>query len=158
LRFQTFRQRYLLDSLKYSFKVDPKTQEIALEGLQNVGPGYATGYDRAFFKKLKLLGLSLNEGIFPTQLRVPKDHAVLTFDKMQCRNCERTRETTQMQLFQQGWLFTNARKGPAHLKILLHYWGKQRAYPLQKIHMNSHMWFHVKSCDNMWNYVILCEI
>ena len=31
-------------------------------------------------------------------------------------------------------------------------------WPLQKIHMNSHMWFHVKSCDNMWNYVILCEI
>ena len=29
---------------------------------------------------------------------------------------------------QQGWLFINDRKGPAHLKILLHYWDKQRAY------------------------------
>jgi hypothetical protein len=27
--------------------------------------------------------------------------------------------------------------------------------PLQKNHMNSHVWFHVKSCDNMWNYVIV---
>ena len=57
---------------------------------------------RAFLKKLQLLWLSLNEGFFPTQLRVPKDYAVLTFDKMECRNCERTRESTQMQLFQQG--------------------------------------------------------
>jgi hypothetical protein len=34
---------------------------------------------RAFFKKLQLLGLSLNEGLFPTQLRVYKGHAVQTF-------------------------------------------------------------------------------
>ena len=33
-----------------------------------------------------------------------------------------------MQLFQQGCLFTNDQKDPAHLKIMLHYWGKQRAY------------------------------
>jgi hypothetical protein len=33
-----------------------------------------------------------------------------------------------MQLFQQGLLFTNDQKGPVHLRILLHYWGKQRAY------------------------------
>jgi hypothetical protein len=25
-------------------------------------------------------------------------------------------------------VFTNDQKGPAHLKILLHYWGKQRVY------------------------------
>jgi hypothetical protein len=33
-----------------------------------------------------------------------------------------------MQLFQQGLLFTNDQKGPVHLRILLHYWDKQRAY------------------------------
>ena len=54
-----------------------------------------------FFKKLQLLRLSLNEDFFPTQLRVPKDHAVLTFDKMVYRDCERTRESRQMQIFQQ---------------------------------------------------------
>jgi hypothetical protein len=31
-------------------------------------------------------------------------------------------------IFQQGWCFTNDQKGTAHLKILLHYCGKQRAY------------------------------
>ena len=52
--------------------------------------------------KLQLLRLSLKEDFFPTQLRVPKDHAELTFDKMECRDCERTRESRQMQPFQQG--------------------------------------------------------
>ena len=55
-----------------------------------------------FFKKLQLLWLSLNEGFFPTQLRVPKDHAVRTFDKMEYRDCEMTRESRQIQLFQQA--------------------------------------------------------
>jgi hypothetical protein len=37
-----------------------------------------TALIRAFFKKLQLLGLSLNEGLFPTQfIRVHKNHSVL---------------------------------------------------------------------------------
>jgi hypothetical protein len=50
------------------------------------------------------------------------------FYKMECREYERIWESRQMQLFQQGWIFTNDQKGPVHLRILLHYWGKQRAY------------------------------
>jgi hypothetical protein len=38
------------------------------------------------FKKLQLLGLSLNEGLFSTQLHVHKDHAVLTFIRWNVEN------------------------------------------------------------------------
>jgi hypothetical protein len=48
--------------------------------------------------------------------------------EMECRECERIWESRQIQLFQQGWLFTNDQKGQVHLRILLHHWGKQRAY------------------------------
>jgi hypothetical protein len=37
-------------------------------------------------KKLQLLGLSLNEGLFLTQLRVHKDHAVLSFIRWNAEN------------------------------------------------------------------------
>ena len=37
-------------------------------------------------KKLQLLGLSLNEGLFLTQLRVHKDHAVLSFIRWNVEN------------------------------------------------------------------------
>jgi hypothetical protein len=41
---------------------------------------------RAFFKKLQLLGLTLNEGLFPTQLRVHKGHVVQTFIRWDVEN------------------------------------------------------------------------
>jgi hypothetical protein len=48
-----------------------------------VGSNFRCGQsDRAFFKKLQLLGLSLNEGLFPTQLRVHKGHVVQIFIRM----------------------------------------------------------------------------
>ncbi len=55
---------------------------------------------------------------------------------------------------------TNAVKPKHHHLSKFFIWNRNsvRTMPLQKIHMNSHMWFHVKSCENMWNYVILCDI
>ena len=44
---------------------------------------------RAFFKKLQLLGLSLNAGLFPTAWSLCTRNLVLTFMKMECRHVER---------------------------------------------------------------------
>jgi hypothetical protein len=46
---------------------------------------------RAFFKKLQLLGPSLNEGLFRTAWSLCTRNLVLTFMKMECRHVENVR-------------------------------------------------------------------
>jgi hypothetical protein len=45
---------------------------------------------------------------------------------MECQECERISKSSFFN--KDEFLLANDQKGPAHLKILLHYWGKQRAY------------------------------
>jgi hypothetical protein len=60
-------------SIKYTYKLSSNRDNRDL----NIYLDLTTACVRAFFKKLQLLGLSLNEGLFPTQfIRVHKNHSV----------------------------------------------------------------------------------